>query len=76
MRVVSPVVLSGPLKTGGGVTVPATEDTGIINTDIPAADAVAELPLPRIFSRRDRKPEDILDKFIIDTFPGFDPIRR
>jgi len=49
MRIVLPVVLPGPVKIGGGVTVPAAEDTGIIDTDIPAQGTVAEFALPRIF---------------------------
>lgn len=71
-----PVVLSGPVKTGGGVTVPAAEDAGIIDADIPAEGTDTELTLPRIFSGRYRKPEDILDQFVIDAFPGFDPVGR
>ena len=71
-----PVVLPGPVKIGGGVTVPAAEDTGIIDTDIPAQGTVAEFALPRIFFARYRKPEEILDQFVIDTFPGFDPVGR
>ena len=73
-RVVPPAVLSGPLEIGGGITVAAAEDAGIIDADVAAGDAVTELPLPRIFPGRYRDSEEIPDKFIIDASAGLDPI--
>ena len=67
--VVVSMPLRGQIKAGGGITVGAAKQAGVVHADVPAGHTAAGGPLGRILPLGHVKAENFTDQPVIDTFP-------